>query len=324
MDYLKKMGATNTRFISALKPALQNYYRHIFFITLVFFNIFFIFSCASTVKKEIPKNITINISGLDSELLSKNCYFPVVKVSPNPSNVEVLFSNKKVSLISKSEDSYYFMLPIPSEAAGTTHTLALTASFGNFKSNKVVEYKVLAVDNGKETLWVDPKKVVYPKSVRKRIENEDSDLKNIFEELSNYRYFGKINDPLKIMQITSPFSVKRIFNNEERGYHTGVDLKAYYGTPVFAPAGGKIVLARDLYLCGNGVIIDHGIGVFSMFCHLSKILVDEGRIIDAGFNIGKAGSTGRSTGPHLHWSVKVEEKNVDPLNFMNRFNLLNL
>lgn len=320
----KEMGATNTRFISALKPALHKYYRHTVILTLVFFNIFFIFSCASTVKKEIPKNIVFNISGLESELYFGNCYFPVVNVTPAPSKLDVFFNKNKITLISNKDNTYYYMLPVAPDFPAQSFTISMTAYFGKFKAEKLFEYKVLPLDNGKENLWVDPKKVFYTKSVKKRIENEEQELKNIFEEISDYRFFGKLACPIKTCQETSLFGVKRIFNNEDRGYHTGVDLKAYYNTPVYAPAGGKVVLAKDLYICGNAVIIDHGLGVFSMFCHLSKILVNEGRMVDAGFNIGLAGSTGRSTGPHLHWTMKVEEKNIDPMTFMKRFNLLAL
>src|SRR5205085_1547530 len=89
------------------------------------------------------------------------------------------------------------------------------------------------------------------------------------------------------------------------------------GTPVHAPNAGRVVVARNLYFSGNTVIIDHGLGLFSMLAHLSVLEVAEGNRVEAGYVIGRVGATGRVTGPHLHWAVRAGNARVDPLSLLS-------
>jgi len=98
-----------------------------------------------------------------------------------------------------------------------------------------------------------------------------------------------------------------------RSTHSGVDISAPYGSPVRAANSGKVVLARELYFSGKTVILNHGLGLYTYYCHFSKIKVKLGDIVKKGDAVGLVGSTGRSTGPHLHWGVKVQDSRVDPL-----------
>jgi murein DD-endopeptidase MepM/ murein hydrolase activator NlpD len=88
------------------------------------------------------------------------------------------------------------------------------------------------------------------------------------------------------------------------------------GTPIKAPNAGRIVCARELYFTGNTVIVDHGLGVFSLMAHLSRIDVTEGDTVTAGDQLGLVGATGRVTGPHLHWAMAVSGARVDPLSVL--------
>lgn len=108
------------------------------------------------------------------------------------------------------------------------------------------------------------------------------------------------------------FGHRRFFNGQPRNPHSGADLRAAKGTPVFAANGGRIVLAEDLFFSGNAVFIDHGAGVVSVYLHLSQIDVEVGTRVEQGARIGLAGSTGRVTGPHLHWGIRVLDARVDP------------
>ena len=114
-------------------------------------------------------------------------------------------------------------------------------------------------------------------------------------------------------EVSSAFGLRRFFNNESRNPHSGVDLRAAQGDPVKAPASGRVVLAGNHFFAGNSVYIDHGQGVVSMYFHLSAILVQEGDEVARGQVLGEIGSTGRVTGPHLHWGVSVLGQMVDPL-----------
>ena len=111
----------------------------------------------------------------------------------------------------------------------------------------------------------------------------------------------------------SSFGTRSVFNGEARSPHAGTDFLSPAGTPVLAPAAGRIVAARDLFFTGNTVVIDHGLGVFSMLAHLSRIDVHEGQEVTADNSVGLVGATGRVTGPHLHWALRIGAARVDAL-----------
>lgn len=110
----------------------------------------------------------------------------------------------------------------------------------------------------------------------------------------------------------SNFGQRRLNNNVLQSLHTGVDLRVPFGQPIKAANAGRVAMASDLYLGGRTVIIDHGLGVFSTYGHMSKLLVKRGERVKKGQTIGLCGTTGRSTGPHLHWSFKIFSSRIDP------------
>tara|TARA_Y100000991_G_scaffold186493_1_gene151075 strand:- start:25 stop:828 length:804 start_codon:yes stop_codon:yes gene_type:complete len=119
-------------------------------------------------------------------------------------------------------------------------------------------------------------------------------------------------------RISGIFGSQRILNKTPKRPHYGIDIAAPEGTPIFAPSDGNIQLvAKNMFYTGNTIIIDHGLGIISIFAHLSEVLVKEKTFVKKGNIIGKIGKTGRATGPHLHWGVYKSNRPIDPYSLVN-------
>ena len=165
-------------------------------------------------------------------------------------------------------------------------------------------------------LTVAPEYVTPPDEVIERIQREGARTTKLFNTQTPIAHWrGAFLRPVT-GEATSAFGRRSVFNGQARSPHSGADFRASKGTPVKAPNSGVVVLANDLYFSGNCVIIDHGLGLYSFFAHLSRIGVSEGDRIASGDIIGDVGATGRVTGPHLHWTVRLNTARVDPLSLM--------
>jgi len=162
-------------------------------------------------------------------------------------------------------------------------------------------------------LTVAPEFVTPPPAEQARIDRERLLLNRILSAISPRHLwndgFGRPVDG----EVISVFGVRSVFNNEARAPHRGIDFRGATGTPVRAPARGVVVLAEPLYFSGSTVVLDHGLGVFSMLAHLSRIEVTPGTVVVGGDLVGAIGATGRVTGPHLHWTLRIGPAAVDPL-----------
>jgi murein DD-endopeptidase MepM/ murein hydrolase activator NlpD len=112
--------------------------------------------------------------------------------------------------------------------------------------------------------------------------------------------------------ITGVYGSARLFDGQERSWHKGLDYAAPIGTPIYAPASGVVRLAKNTFMNGNLILLDHGGGLNSMFAHLNKIGVQVGQVVQQGEQLGEVGNTGRSSGPHLHWGLYVGATPIDP------------
>jgi murein DD-endopeptidase MepM/ murein hydrolase activator NlpD len=165
-------------------------------------------------------------------------------------------------------------------------------------------------------LRVAPKFVTPPASAGVRIDRERLLLGRLFRvNAPEPRWTEPFVVPIAGAMV-SGFGVRSVFNNEPRAPHGGADFASPEGTPVAAPDAGAVVLVQDLYYTGNTVVIDHGIGLQSLFAHLSRTDVREGDVVARGQVVGAVGATGRATGPHLHWAVRLNGAHVDPLSLI--------
>jgi len=155
-----------------------------------------------------------------------------------------------------------------------------------------------------------------PEEVQARIAAEAARLEQLWTSASPERLWSRpfvrpVTDPAN-----SAFGSRSILNGQARSPHGGADFLSETGTPIHAPNDGAVVLAADLYYTGTTVVIDHGQGLLSLFAHLSRLDVAEGAHVTAGDVVGLVGDTGRVTGAHLHWTVRLNGARVDPLSLL--------
>jgi hypothetical protein len=164
-------------------------------------------------------------------------------------------------------------------------------------------------------LQVAPAFVDPPAPLVDRILAEASKLDAIFRIVTPRAWDRPFVLPLTVAP-TRNFGSRSIFNGESRSPHAGVDFSSPTGTIVTAPAAGTVVLSGDLFFTGNTVVVDHGAGVYSLFAHLSSLAVAAGGVVSQGGRLGQVGATGRATGPHLHWAVRLNRARIDPLSLI--------
>jgi murein DD-endopeptidase MepM/ murein hydrolase activator NlpD len=145
-----------------------------------------------------------------------------------------------------------------------------------------------------------------------RIQTEAARLEDIFTTVTLPGQFAAFAAPIAGLP-GSNFGTRSIFNGEPRAPHAGVDFRGATGTPIAAPGNGRVVLAEDLFFTGQTVVIDHGLGLYSLLAHLSRLDTQAGQTVRRGETVGLLGATGRVTGPHLHWTVRLNGARVDPL-----------
>jgi murein DD-endopeptidase MepM/ murein hydrolase activator NlpD len=163
-----------------------------------------------------------------------------------------------------------------------------------------------------ERLSLPPAMVTPPKELEERIAREQELAAEVYRSSAAGRLWERgFSRPLA-QEAAGNFGRRRILNGLARSPHAGQDYRAPAGTPVKAVAAGKVRIARDFYYSGLTLIVDHGAGLVSQYLHLEKMLVAEGEQVSAGQVIGRVGSTGRATGPHLHLGLRLFEQRVDP------------
>ena len=170
-----------------------------------------------------------------------------------------------------------------------------------------------------EKLRVDPSKVTPPESALERIRSEGVEISAVYDDIIFRKYWdGAFRMPVR-SKITSGYGTRRLYNGVKKGFHKGVDLRASVGTPIKAPAPGRVVLAKDLYYTGNTVLLDHGYGIVTIYGHMSRLRVRKGQEVRTGQVLGLAGATGRVNGPHLHWGASVQRVKVNPIELTKVF-----
>jgi murein DD-endopeptidase MepM/ murein hydrolase activator NlpD len=177
----------------------------------------------------------------------------------------------------------------------------------------VVDFRVRAKHFVEERFSVPPSFDRFDEATRKRIEDEQKRLDRLWGSVTPGRLWaGPFEFPVK-GEVGSPFGLRRVINGLPRSRHAGVDLRAPLGTEIVAANHGKVVVRGEFFFGGKTVVLDHGGGLYTMYLHLNDFRVTDGLLVRKGEVIGWVGMTGRVTGPHLHWGVRLLGARVDPL-----------
>ncbi|MBN1899462.1 MAG: M23 family metallopeptidase [Spirochaetes bacterium] len=236
-------------------------------------------------------------------------------------NLENLNEDNRYQLKVYADKVYEYVIPV--EGRFTTFFIGIPLfSPSKIKlelteNNEVIwEEQVSLLEKKSEVsrITVDQKYIEPPKTLTDRLNKEYRLVQKAKATWTDESFFsGKPFFPVSRGEMGTPFGFKRILNGWKKSVHWGVDISVPSGTPVRSIFPGEVILTGDFYFAGRTVFIDHGKGIISMYIHLSEIVVDKDEEVEKGQIIGKVGSTGRSTGPHLHLSVYVNQTPVDPM-----------
>ena len=237
----------------------------------------------------------------------------VIAVGPSSAAAPEVFQDGHRVLVVDADSQWQAIVGLPlSLEPGEQFVEVRRGGSDKEKRSLVIESKPYAT----QALTVEPKHVDLSKKDLARYNKESKRLAELFSSFTAKPpptlAFGAPVDGLR----SSSFGLRRVFNGQSRNPHTGMDIAAATGTPVAAAAAGIVIEASNYFFNGNTVIIDHGQGLISLYCHLSRINVSAGQHMSQGQNLGLVGATGRVTGPHLHFSVMLNHAWVDPELFL--------
>lgn len=202
------------------------------------------------------------------------------------------------------------LLGLPLDTALGRHRLVITQRDGAVSEAAV---NVVGKDYPQQHLTIANPRHVNPNAADlERIREESATMRDAYAALSPRA--GNFHPFLRPLEgpVTGAFGRRRILNGEPRSPHRGLDIAAAEGTPIRAPAPGRVTVTGDFFFNGNTVLLDHGDGLVSLYCHLHEIRARQGDALARGDVLGTVGATGRATGPHLHWTVSLRGAMIDP------------
>jgi murein DD-endopeptidase MepM/ murein hydrolase activator NlpD len=280
--------------------------KYLIFITILISNIF-----------------AFNIEISNSNIANGKTAFIEFKKAQNIKYDKVVLEKKEYKIYQHPLDvkKMYALVPISYYEKPSQKKLEIFYKEKDIEKSKLI---LLHVEDGKykkEKITVQKSKV-NPKSkeVKKRIAKEYAEAMKIYAKAtSKSQISSKFIAPMN-SKITSSFGKARVYNDTLKGYHSGTDYRAKVGTPIKASNDGVVVLVKDRFYSGGTVILDHGHGIYTCYYHMSDFHVKKGQKVAKADIIGLSGKSGRVTGPHLHFSARVNGEQVDPLQLIDLLN----
>ncbi len=237
----------------------------------------------------------------------------IVPLNPIQQPAPLAYYGKQRVLIRKNTQFWEAVVGIPLSAKAGIHQLKIEVK----GKTQYHDFSVAAKDYATQHITLKNKRMVNPYA--KDLERIRKEKKVILHALASWSDKPEVQTQFILPvegELGSPFGLRRFFNGEPRRPHSGLDIAAPEGTLIRSPADGVVVNTGNYFFNGNSVFVDHGQGLVTMFCHLSDIEVETGTVVKQGDVLGKVGMTGRVTGPHLHWSVGLNNTRVEPMLFL--------
>lgn len=260
--------------------------------------------------------------GIDGQLSGKQGDIVVVRVPVDQHVTAVTgrFLSRRIPFFQEGTEgtapAYVGLVGVDLQDAPGTHELILDVV--SSAGDRRLSYNVLVIKEKRavQRLTLPKDKVDLDEDSLIRVKAEQAEIRTVLASVSERRLWA--SDFLRPVEgpITGAFGRQRIINGQAKNPHNGEDIAAPLGADVVAMNDGVVCLTADHFFSGKGIFLDHGLGLYSMYFHLSEVSVKDGEVVRRGQVIGKVGASGRATGPHLHWGVNMNGARVDPLSLI--------
>ena len=257
--------------------------------------------------------------GADGQLSGKQgeVLLVTVPVRDRPDRVEGRFLERTLTLFPLTEQAYAGLLGLDMQDRPGRYELTVEIIYPQRTERRSLSVLVMKEEYPVQRLTLPSSMVDLDQQTLARVETESAVVHRAFAGLVPHPLWkGRFVEPVH-GEISGRFGSRRVINGQPRKPHSGEDIAAPEGTPVLTMNDGVVRLTADHFFSGKGVIVDHGLGLFSMYFHLSGVDVEQGQVVKKGQVIGKVGSTGRATGPHLHWGVRLNGARIDPYSLLD-------
>ena len=238
-------------------------------------------------------------------------------VLDRPDRVEGQFLERTLTFFPFRDHMYAGLLGLDMQDSPGRYELTIEVVYPERTERRSLSVLVMKEEYPVQRLTLPSRMVDLDRKTLARVETESKAVRKAFAGFVPHPLWkGRFLEPVR-GEISGRFGSRRVINGQPRKPHSGEDIAAPQGTPVLAMNDGMVRLTADHFFSGKGVIVDHGLGLFSMYFHLSSVDVEHGQVVKKGQVIGKVGSTGRATGPHLHWGVHLNGSRVDPYSLLD-------
>ncbi len=261
--------------------------------------------------------LLLPLTAVAQQLLPRAAAVPggiaIIDLGGSAQRPEAHYQGKKV-LVTRHNDSWLALVGLSLSTKPGTHTLR-TYTDGKEGEQR---FKVSSKQYEVQRITLKNKRMVNPYAKDlKRIRSDQARSRKAFASWNEQR-LAQLDFATPVLgRLSGTFGKRRYFNDQPRKPHSGLDIAAPSGTPIIAPAAGTIIETGNYFFNGNTVFIDHGQGLITMFCHMDRIDVKVGQQVAQDEVVGTVGMTGRVTGPHLHWTVSLNNSRVDPSLFLS-------